>query len=92
MNIGSEQDGKGDKYLRPVLILKDFGTACLIIPLTSSKREHESRIPIGDVQNYAAKAVISQIRVIDSRRLVENVKLLDISTFELIRKTIKDLL
>lgn len=39
-NIGEEQNGKGGKFLRPVLILKTFSKAlCLAIPLTTKSKK-----------------------------------------------------
>ena len=39
-NIGTEENGKGETFVRPVLILKVFGEAStLVIPLTSSQKE-----------------------------------------------------
>lgn len=93
INIGTEQDGKGGWYVRPCIILRGFGSsACLIVPITKSKREHVLRVPIGMVAGYEAKANVSQIRVIDTKRLTRKVCFLDKAVFEELRKTIKTLL
>ena len=92
-NIGTEQDGKGERFLRPVVIIRGFGPdACLVVPLTTSKREHSLRISVGLVNEEEAKANLSQIRVVDTRRLVEKVGFLDKELFAHIRKTAKGLL
>jgi mRNA-degrading endonuclease toxin of MazEF toxin-antitoxin module len=92
VNIGSEQDGSGEKYDRPVLILKGLSKqTCIILPLTSSPEKHKMRIQIGKVQDKEASVMISQIRVIDTKRLVYKIGFLDKDNFGKITKTIKSL-
>ena len=92
VNVGSEQDGSGEKYDRPVLILKGLSKqTCIILPLTSSSEKHKMRIPIGKVQNEKASVIISQIRVVDTKRLIYKIGFLDKDIFSNITKTIKDL-
>ncbi|MFZ1019402.1 MAG: type II toxin-antitoxin system PemK/MazF family toxin [Minisyncoccia bacterium] len=93
LNIGYEQDGSEDNYRRPVLILKGLSLQiCLVIPLTSSIHIHSLRPSIGIVDGKNAKALISQIRVIDKKRLVSKIGYLDQETFDKIRKIVKDLI
>src|SRR3989338_1094862 len=90
VNIGTEQDGRGDNFLRPGLILRGFGSdACLVVPLTTSAREHPLRVSIGEVDGQRARANLSQIRVIDTRRLVEKIGFLEKEMFAQVRKTAK---
>ena len=93
VNIGFEQDGHEVGHQRPVLILKGLSKyTCMAIPLTSSIHKHPMRVPIGIVDGKEASAVISQIRVIDTKRLVNKVCFLAKDSFELTRKAIKDIL
>ncbi len=93
VNIGTEQDGRGDWYVRPCLIMKGFGpNACLIVPLTTSLRDHQFRIFAGTINGRTARANISQIRVIDTRRLQTKMGFLEKKVFSTIRKAVKDLL
>lgn len=70
-NIGYEQDGKGVEFGRPVVILKKFNHyCCLIVPLTSQKKEGKYYFPF----SFAGKtsyAILSQIRFIDAKRLAD---------------------
>lgn len=92
VNIGSEQDGSGEYFLRPILIVRAFGpTVCLALPLTTSSHEHPLRVKIGKVQDKDASVILSQMRVIDTRRLVERVGFLDKKVFTEIRKAVKSL-
>ena len=93
VNIGTEQDGGGEFFLRPAVILRGFGSdACLVVPLTTSARKHPLRISVGEVDGRPARANLSQIRIIDTRRLVERIGFLENKVFVKLRKTAKDLL
>jgi mRNA interferase MazF len=92
VNIGSEQNGKGEKFLRPVVIVRGFGSdTCLILPLTTSIKNHPLRVPVGLVDGKEAKANLSQLRLVDTRRLVEKVGFLDKTHFESLIKRVRDL-
>ena len=69
-NIATEVIGKGEDFLRPVVILRVvYGNSCLAIPLTSNKREgdyyHSFRDSRGDFQC----ALLAQVRYLDGKRL-----------------------
>jgi mRNA interferase MazF len=90
INVGNEQDGSGESFLRPVVIVRSFGPAvCLIIPLTASTHRHSLRIPIGTVQDKETSALISQMRVVDTRRLVEKVGFLAKEKFSELKKAVR---
>lgn len=93
VNVGSEEDGKGKKYCRPVLIIKWVSDrTCFMVPLTTSTRTHPLRPYIGVVDGRKAYAVVSQLRVVDQNRFVSRIGYLETEVFEEIRKTIKDML
>lgn len=93
VNIGTEQDGKGEWYSRPGVILRGFGPdACLVVPLTTSPRKHVLRVPVGLVEGLEACANLSQIRVVDTRHLEDKIGFLEEKVFSKLRKAAKDLL
>ena len=93
VNIGFEQDGSGDEYYRPVLILKGMSKeTCFVVPLTTSMKNHPLRPSIGIVERKEARALLSQTRLIDVKRLVRKVGYLDKEIFESIRKAVKGML
>ena len=92
LNIGYEQNGYGEEFLRPVVIIRGLGASiCVAVPLTTSVSKHPLRVPVGIVQEKEAVALVSQLRVIDTRRLVEKIGFLDKDIFEQIRKTARSL-
>src|SRR3989344_302505 len=69
VNIGFEQDGHGETFERPAIVLKKFNLdACLIIPLTAKAKEGTYYFPVGQVDGREATAVLSQVRFVDRRR------------------------
>ena len=92
-NVGFEQDGTGKDFSRPVLILKGFSRhVCLVVPLTTSTKKNKYHIPVGIVEGRNAFVIISQIRLIDTKRLDQYIMTLDKKIFELIQKAVKGLL
>src|ERR1044072_709650 len=93
VNVGFEQDGSGKEYYRPVLILKVFSArTCLAIPLTGSSSAHPLRPRVGVVGGKNARALLSQLKVIDTKRLGRKLETLDHFAFEVIRKAARDML
>ena len=91
VNVGFEQDGGGQLFLRPVII-RSFGPGtCVVVPLTTSERKHPLRMQLGTVQGKSASATLSQLRVIDTRRLVEKIEFLNKNTFNVLRKAVRNL-
>ena len=93
VNIGFEEDGTGFNGERPVLILRGFSRqVCWIIPLSTSEKINKYYISVVDISNKKSFAIISQIRLIDTKRLINKMGFVDSQTFDVIKKTIKDLL
>ena len=92
-NIGFEQDGTGKGFSRPVLVFKGFSrNACLVIPLTTSVKKNKYHISIGIIDGCNAAVIISQLRLIDTKRLYKHIGTIDKKTFESIRKAVKGML
>jgi len=91
-NIGFEQDGKGDEFLRPVLIYKKFSRNVFLgIPLTTSEKSSKFYHTFV-FQNKKSTAILSQIRLFDSKRLKYKVGRVSPKDFEDIKKKIIELI
>ena len=91
-NVGFEQDGTGEGYARPVLVLKVFSRhACLVIPLTTSIKKNPYYISVGLVDDREAAVIISQLRLVDTKRLYKKIGMINVSKFAEIRKAVKTL-
>jgi deoxyuridine 5'-triphosphate nucleotidohydrolase len=83
VNVGFEQDGIGPDFLRPVLVIRGFSKdAFLGVALTSQKKEGIYYFPLGMVDGKSAVAILSQVRFIDSRRLIKKIDVLDDAIFQ----------
>lgn len=90
-NIGFEQDGRGEYFDRPVLVLKKFNLdVCLIVPLTTSGKKGKYYFPLGEIEGKNATAVLSQIRLIDRKRLMNKVDVVEERVFnQLVKKVVE---
>lgn len=69
-NVGFEQDGRGNSFLRPVIILKKFNNMiCLVIPLTKNYKTGIHYFNFSFSDDFISTAILSQIRLIDAKRL-----------------------
>lgn len=93
LNIGFEEDGKGREFTRPVLIIKGFSRqVCLCVPLTSKLKIGKYYHPISLDGTITKRAILSQIRLIDTKRLLRRIGVVDEETFKQIKKAIIQLL
>lgn len=89
VNIGFEEDGKGPKSIRPILIIKGFSREVLLcIPLTTKLKEgkYYTDISLGD--GLKRKVILSQLRLIDTKRLQEKIFRIDNDQFKQIKQNI----
>ena len=74
LNIGYEINGKGEEYMRPVLILRKYNEySFLSLPLSTSTKNNDYHFSVGMVDGKKAVAILSQLRNIDSRRLINKI-------------------
>lgn len=90
INVGFEQDGAGIEHQRPVLVIKGVSKElCFIAPLTTSLSKNKNRIPLGIITGKSASVIISQVRLIDTRRFINKIGVIDIELFSTIRKAVR---
>ena len=69
-NIGFEQDGKGQEFLRPILVVKKFNNEVLWgVPTTKKNKKGKYYFPFQYKKSESTTAILSQLRLIDSKRL-----------------------
>lgn len=70
-NIGFEEDGKGTRFTRPVLVLRKFNQKiCLIVPLTSKPKHGKFYFSFDGKTGKISTAILNQLRTVDSTRLL----------------------
>ncbi len=93
LNVDSEENGKGELGCRPVLILKKINSHAFIGIAISSKSKKGKFYHTFELHRGKPNvAILSQIRLYDSRRLVSKMGILSPEDFEAIRKAAKDML
>lgn len=92
INIGFEQNGKHQLFERPVLILKKFNRhTALIIPLSSKVKNSPYNFPyVHGGREY--NALLPQIRLISTKRLLRLSYQMDTVIFELIKREVKSMI
>lgn len=89
VNIGYEQDGKNDNFERPILILKIFNRDVLwMVPLTSTSKDHPYYYKFNDSKTDRS-VILSQLRLISSKRLLRKISMMNKVDFNNIREKIK---
>lgn len=92
-NIGFEQDGKGASFLRPVVILRKFNNEIFwAIPLTSTLKDSKYYYVISFGDGNKSSAILSQIRLVDAKRLSHKIGFITKDEFVLLTKKLKDLI
>ncbi len=97
-NLGFETDGKGEEFLRPVVIVRKFNNEIFwAIPLTKSKKPIPRKaekyyFAFSFVPEVKSLAVLSQIRLIDACRLTRHAGTMNETDFQELTKKLKALL
>jgi hypothetical protein len=90
-NIGYEVYGKGNFFLRPVLIYKKLSRYSFLgIPLTSKKKEGSYFYNFSYKKDTISTAIFSQMRVFDAKRLAYHSGHIKKEDFENLEKKLKD--
>jgi mRNA interferase MazF len=93
LNIGTEINGKSDKFERPILIIKKFNkNQFLGLPLTTKNKigiyyKILNYITVDNV-NRVGFLNLSQLKVISSKRLIRKLGTSNIDSFMIIKKAV----
>lgn len=85
-NVGFEQDGKGNNFERPVLVVKTFSKGLFLgIPLTSKPHKGDYFFDI-EYNGIPSIAILSQVRALSQNRLLNKVGVVPIDMFNDLKK------
>ncbi len=88
LNVGFEQDGKGFNFARPVLIFKKFNNETFwAIPLTTKVKTGRYWFPVDLKDGTKRTAVLSQVRLVDAKRLYQKMGVLDEAHYQKLNET-----
>ncbi|MEA1983582.1 MAG: type II toxin-antitoxin system PemK/MazF family toxin [Campylobacterota bacterium] len=93
-NLGYETFGKGEEFLRPVLVFKKFSRNTFLgIPLTTATKDdmfhYKFYVKNNDKTNYAS---LSQLRIFDVSRLHDKLDKMSAEDFDMLKEKLGSLL
>lgn len=92
INVGFEQDGKGEDFLRPVVVFKKFSKDSFLgIPLTSMQKNGRfyQSFKLAERDNTA---ILSQVRLYDAQRLAYKMGRMSVGDYKLVKQKLIALL
>jgi len=90
INIGFEQDGTGKNFDRPVIVIRGFNENIFLgAALTGKRKEGKFYFPIGLVEGREASVILSQVRLIDAKRLIRKMGIIDEAIFKEIKNVLR---
>lgn len=73
VNVGSEIDGKGVSFTRPVLVLHVVGqTLALVVPLSTKRKDIPGYIPF-DLRGREVSLCVHQARTLSQHRILSRI-------------------
>lgn len=92
LNIGDEEDGKNERYERPILIIRKFNNNLfLALPITSSMKINPYYSQF-EYKGVMSSVILSQIRLLDKKRLLRKVSVISDNDLQKIMKELKKII
>lgn len=92
-NVGFEQDGIGEDFQRPVVIIRKFNNEIFwAIPLSKTKKRNKYYFEFPFSDAITSVAILSQIRLIDAQRLSRKIGGMNEKDFKSLIEKLKALL
>src|SRR3989344_6093448 len=92
-NIGFEQNGSGDSFSRPILIIKKFNNHMFwAIPLSTKQKSFDFYFNYTDPNNQKVSAILAQMKLISVKRLKRDIYILPNELFDEIKQKLKSFL
>ncbi|MDP3764677.1 MAG: type II toxin-antitoxin system PemK/MazF family toxin [bacterium] len=93
VNVGFEQDGTGENFDRPVVVIRGFNEYIFFgVALIGKNKKGKYYFPVGKIEEREASAVLSQVRIIDTKRLIRKITTLDEELFIKLNNSLKEIL
>ena len=93
VNVGFEIDGKGEKFMRPIIVIRKFNNESLWgLPLTRNPKKGKYYYSFMIEEGQSSTANLSQIRLIDSKRLQYKIGVMHKRDFVEVKEKLRQLL
>ncbi|OHB05419.1 MAG: hypothetical protein A3A26_00895 [Candidatus Zambryskibacteria bacterium RIFCSPLOWO2_01_FULL_47_14] len=91
-NVGFEQDGRGEEFLRPVIVIKKFNNEVFWgVPLTQIEKKGKYYFTF-DLNKGKSVAILSQVRLFDAKRMKYKIGMIKEKDFAVLKEKIRQLL
>jgi mRNA interferase MazF len=92
-NIGYEQDGRGGRFLRPVVVINKFNNEVLwAVPLTTNGKTGKYYFSFELADTGTSTAILSQLKLVDAKRLEYKIGNISHSDFKTLKSKLTQLL
>jgi len=92
-NIGFEQNGSGNDFSRPILIIKKFNNHMFwAIPLSTKQKDLDFYFNYTDPSNQKVSAILAQMKLVSVKRLKRNLYNIPKKVFEEIKQKLRSFL
>lgn len=92
-NLGYEQNGSGEQFSRPVLVIKKFNNHMFwVVPLSTKQKSLDFYFNYTDVNNQKVSAILAQMKLFSIKRLKRNMYTVDNNLMAEIRERLQKLL
>jgi len=93
VNVGFEQDGSDEEFLRPVVVVRKFNNGIfLAVPLTRTEKKTQFYFSFSFGDNEKSTAILSQVKLLDGRRLSHKIGDIAENDFKELKKKLKALI
>ncbi len=92
-NVGFEQNGSGDNFSRPVLIIKKFNNHMFwCIPLSTKQKDFDFYFNFTDPNNQNVSVILAQMKLVSVKRLSRKLYEFESETFERVKAKLRSFL
>ncbi|NOQ30142.1 MAG: type II toxin-antitoxin system PemK/MazF family toxin [Helicobacteraceae bacterium] len=92
-NIGYEQNGKGEKFQRPVLVVRKYTNDMFLgVPLSTTLREGSFFFQFKFLENKISTALLVQNRLFSTKRFMKKIGKINEKDFISIKEKLKSLI
>ena len=92
-NIGFEQNGGGDNFARPVLVVKKFNNQMFwVVPLSTQQKDFDFYYNFVDPQNQGVSAILAQMRLVSVKRFKRKMYAMEAPCFSCVIKRLRGFL
>jgi mRNA interferase MazF len=86
-NIGYEQNGGGESFSRPILVVKKFTNKMFwVVPLSTKQKNLDFYFNYTDAENRKVSAILAQLKLLSVKRLKRKLYELDHENLKEVKK------